>query len=220
MIKKHQTVARIFMLFAFLLPGGVLYARRNEILCEIKFAGATGVERDAGVWVDGVYVGYVRELKGTRKVLLLPGEHVITFRQNGYTDVTKKIVLGPGQKENMFVAMDPDPRAQYPTLTAAVKVSVWPNRAAVFVDDQFVGHAAEFDGIGRKMLLSPGKHRFRITLPAWHPFETEVTLLPNQEFHLKTSLIPGDIRQDKAPMKEQLTGREKSALLPAVKPTS
>jgi hypothetical protein len=28
-------------------------------------------------------VGYLKELKGDKKVLLLPGEHVISVRQNG-----------------------------------------------------------------------------------------------------------------------------------------
>jgi hypothetical protein len=31
-------------------------------------------------------VGYLKELKGSKKVLLLPGQHVITVRQGGYQD--------------------------------------------------------------------------------------------------------------------------------------
>jgi hypothetical protein len=38
------------------------------------------------VWVDGQYVGYLNELKGSNKLLLLPGKHIITVRQNGYHD--------------------------------------------------------------------------------------------------------------------------------------
>jgi hypothetical protein len=56
----------------------------NDILGEIQLEGATKVEKTSGVWVDGQYLGYLRELKGSKKILLLPGEHEISVRQNGY----------------------------------------------------------------------------------------------------------------------------------------
>jgi len=200
--RKLGTFYSLLLLCSLLLFTTSVYAKWNEILCEIKFTGATDVERNAGVWVDGTYMGYANELKGRKKILLIPGEHVLTFRQTGYKDLTQKIALGPGQKENLFVSMEADPQARYPQEAAEVKLSVWPKRAAVFVDDHFAGHVAEFSGIGKCMLLSPGKHRFMITLPGWQPFETEVNLLANQRFVLKTDLFPGDITKDAAPMKE------------------
>jgi hypothetical protein len=61
-------------------------AQSNEMLGEIRFEGKTNVERTSGVWVDGQYVGYLNELKLSKKVLLLPGDHTISVRQNGYQD--------------------------------------------------------------------------------------------------------------------------------------
>jgi len=56
------------LLFCFVLLGtGPLFAKRNEILCEVKFTGATAADRDAGVWIDGMYVGYLEELRGKKK---------------------------------------------------------------------------------------------------------------------------------------------------------
>ena len=52
----------------------------NAVLGEIQLEGATKVEKTSGVWVDGQYVGYLKELKGSKKVLLLPGEHEIAVR--------------------------------------------------------------------------------------------------------------------------------------------
>ena len=52
----------------------------NEVMGEIQFEGRSKVERTSGVWVDGGYVGYLKELKGSKKVLLLPGEHVISVK--------------------------------------------------------------------------------------------------------------------------------------------
>lgn len=203
LLRKHKTLYCELLVCSFLLLSGVAQAGRNEILSEIRLTGATGADKNAGVWVDGLYLGFVNELKGTKKVLLVPGEHSLTFRQTGYRDLTRKVVIGPGQKENYVVSMEPDPQAQYPTEPAKVKISVWPSRAAVFVDDRFVGHVAEFDGIGKSMLLSPGKHRFKITLPGWQSFETEANLWANQRFELKTALVPEDIREARPPIKEQ-----------------
>src|SRR6202140_2402779 len=70
----------------------------NNVLGEIELVGASKVENTSGVWVDGQYVGYLNELKGSKKLLLLPGEHDITVRQGGYLDFTQKI-SARGRKE-------------------------------------------------------------------------------------------------------------------------
>ncbi len=46
-----------------------------EVLGEIELVGATKVEKTSGVWVDGQYLGYLKELKGSKKILLCPGSH-------------------------------------------------------------------------------------------------------------------------------------------------
>jgi len=67
-----------------LFAGLACYAQeKNEVMGEVLFIGASKVEKTSGVWVDGQYVGYVDELKGTKKVMLLPGEHEIAVRQSG-----------------------------------------------------------------------------------------------------------------------------------------
>ena len=167
----------------------------NDIMSEIQFIGPSKAEKTSGVWVDGQYVGYLKELKGSKKVVLLPGQHEITVKQAGYNDFTQKVVLEPGQKHVIQVAMQKNPAAQYPEATAQIKMSVSPNRAAVFLDDQFVGHVDEFDGPGQALLLAPGKHRVKITLPGYRTFETELNLLAEQKFELKTELFKGSILQ-------------------------
>ena len=167
----------------------------NDIMGEIQFVGASKAEKTSGVWVDGQYVGYLKELKGSKKVVLLPGQHEIAVKQAGYQDFTQKVILEPGQKHVIQVAMQKNPAAQYPEATAQIKMSVSPNRAAVFLDDQFVGHVDEFDGPGQALLLAPGKHRVKITLPGYRTFETELNLLTEQKFELKTELFKKSILQ-------------------------
>ena len=72
------------LLLVLLLFSAVVAPAQNQVMGEIQFVGATKAEKTSGVWVDGQYVGYLDELKGDKKVLLLPGEHEITVRQAGY----------------------------------------------------------------------------------------------------------------------------------------
>ncbi len=189
-----RSVLSLLVLAVFLGTQAPLWAG-NDIMGEIQFVGASKVEKTSGVWVDGQYVGYLKELKGSKKVVLLPGQHEIIVRQGGYHDFTQKVILEPGQKHVIQVAMEKNPAAQFPDATAQVKMSVSPNRAAVFVDDQFVGHVDEFDGPGQALLVAPGKRRVKITLPGYRTFETELNLLAEQKFELKTELFKGSILQ-------------------------
>ncbi|MBI1940530.1 MAG: PEGA domain-containing protein [Acidobacteria bacterium] len=170
------------------------FAGRNEVLGEIKFKGITKIEKTSGVWVDGQYVGYVKELQGSKKVLLLPGKHQVVVRQAGYKDFVREVVLQPGESYFLLVRMEKDLRVRPPDVTATVKLSVYPKRAAVFVDGVFAGHVDEFDGVFGGMLVAPGKHRIEITLPGYQTFRTDISLLPYQKFELKTQLFPGDVR--------------------------
>jgi hypothetical protein len=170
-------------------------AAQNQVLGEVQLVGKTKADKTSGVWIDGQYVGYVDELKDDKKILLLPGEHEIAVRQSGYRDFAQKVVVEPRKRTILQVVMLKDPRAQFPKVTAQIKLQVTPERAAVFVDDAYVGSVKEFMGMGHGMLVSPGKHRIKIALPGYRAFDTEVNLLPRQKITIKTDLLPGSITQ-------------------------
>jgi hypothetical protein len=161
----------------------------NEVLGELQLEGTSKVEKTSGVWIDGQYLGYLDELKGSKKILLLPGTHKLAVRQNGYVDFTRDVVLQPGGKQLVTVTMVKDTRYVMPAVTAEIKMSVNPDRAAVFLDGQFVGHAAEFGGIAKSLIVAPGHRKISITLPGYQTFNTEFDLAPNQKFVLKTDLV-------------------------------
>src|SRR5262249_28343875 len=183
------------LLLCVLITLARLSAQSNEVLGEVELVGSTKVEKTSGVWIDGQYVGYLEELNGSKKILLLPGAHDIVVRQGGYKDFDQKVVMQPGEKQVIRVTMAKDFRVQLPTITAEVKLSVSPDRAAVFVDGVFVGHVAEFRGVGKALLVAPGKHKTTISLPGYQSFETEITLAANQKYELKTDLIKGGVPQ-------------------------
>jgi PEGA domain len=167
----------------------------NQIMGELAFVATTKAEKTAGVWVDGQYVGFVKELKDDKKLLLLPGEHDIAVRQTGYFELTAKIVAEPAKKTIMTVRLEKNPQAQFSAVTGEIKLEVTPERAAVFVDGHFAGTVNQFRGAGRAMLIAPGNHHIKIDLVGYQPFETDVTLLAKQKITVKTDLAPGTVQQ-------------------------
>jgi PEGA domain-containing protein len=180
------------LLFAAQAP---TVSAQNQVMGEVKFEGLTKTEKEAGVWVDGNYVGYLKELHGDKKVMLLPGEHEIVVRQSGYEDFVKKLVIEPGQAQVVNAVLVLSPRATSPGVTATLKLNIEPKRAAVFLDEKFVGHAGEFGGSVHAMLISPGKHRIKVELPGYRTYDTEINLLAGQKTEVKTTLVPGSIEQ-------------------------
>src|SRR5260370_36801108 len=149
-------------------------ARPNDkIMGEIQFVDANKVAKTSGVWVDGQYIGFLGELKGSSRLKLLPGEHEIIVRQAGYEDFNRKVTIEPGKILEVHAVMERDSRFQYPQekTSAEVKLDVRPDRAAVFLDDYFVGHVSEFYGFDHAMVVAPVKHRIKIALGGYKSFE-------------------------------------------------
>ncbi|HEY8519361.1 MAG TPA: PEGA domain-containing protein [Gammaproteobacteria bacterium] len=187
---------RGFVLSAALLAALVIPAHGAErVLGEVALDPATRAERNAGVWVDGQYLGFVKELQGKNRLRLVPGRHDLLIKLAGYEDVTSTIVVEPGAKHRYTLAMQPLAGATYPDKgqTATLRLSVAPERAAVFIDGVYAGHVDRFEG-RRGLRLRAGTHRVRIALPGYQAFETEVTLLANQTYEIKTELPRGSVR--------------------------
>lgn len=185
---RHFNKFLVMLAFLVLVFEQGSFGQSSQILGEIELTGASKVERASGVWVDGQYVGYMKELKGSKKLLLLPGEHEISVRQDGYKDFTEKVAVRPAVKLIIPVRMMKDPRFMMPSVFSEIKLEVTPDRAAVFVDGLFVGHVAEFNG-GGGLLVAPGHRKIMVSLPGYQAFSTEVDLAANQKFQIKTDLL-------------------------------
>jgi hypothetical protein len=194
-MKARQATSWFLIFFAWILLGPAVVSplmAQNPVMGEIQFEGKSKVEKTSGVWIDGQYVGYLKELKGSKKVMLLPGDHEISVRQAGYQDFTQHITVHPGDTQVVQVAMEKAPTGPMPTVTAEVKISVNPSRAAVFVDGQFMGHVGEFQGAGRGLLVAPGEHKIKIALPGYKSFESDINPIANQKVEVKTDLQKSD----------------------------
>jgi hypothetical protein len=173
---------------------GVVCAE-DRVQAELRFATHSKDEATAGVWVDGQYVGFVHELAGKKKLVLLPGKHEIVIRQAWYNEFIEQVILEPGQTRTVHVALVKSARVSTKEASCELKISATPTRAAVFVDGQYAGHVDEFDGVGKAMLLTPGQHRVSIALPGYLPFDTTLALRPQQKLKIQTDLVKGSITE-------------------------
>ena len=192
----------LFASALFSLVAAHLSAQSSQVMGEVQFSGDTQLDRDSGVWIDGNYVGYVKELKGRKKVLLLPGKHQIVVRQAGYTDFTREIIVEPEGMQSIKVSMQLLAGAKTPDVTSELKLTIHPKRAAVFLDGNYVGHASELGGKFHSLQVSPGKHRIKVELPGYRTFETDVDVVVGQKSEMKTELIKGSIEQAGAEIKK------------------
>ena len=205
-LRKGYLVFGLSLTALFL--ASALYGK-NEVMGEIRLEGRSSVEKTSGVWVDNEYVGYLKELKGSKKILLLPGEHLITVRQDGYQEFSHDVEVQPGVTEVVRVVMAKALTPPLPLVKATVKLVVNPSRAAVFVDGLYVGHVKEFEGLGRGMLVAPGDHQISIALPGYQDFETNIKPLGNQKVEIKT-----DLEKSSGPLAQPLVNKETGAATP------
>ena len=164
-------------------------AQQSPAVGEVRFTADNQDERDSGVWIDGKYLGYVRELKGDRKVMLPAGEHVILIRQDGFKDFTKTVGVAPDQIQTIAVVLEENPKLTYPGSDAAeFRLDISPKRAAVFVDGGYMGHGGDFGGRFHSMLVSPGKHHLKVTLDGYQNYEMEIDAVASSKSRMKITL--------------------------------
>jgi hypothetical protein len=77
----------------------------DGVQAELRFVAHNKDEKTAGVWVDGQYVGYVKELTGDKKLMLLPGKHEVVVRQAWFDELIEQVIVEPGQVREINVKL-------------------------------------------------------------------------------------------------------------------
>ena len=190
--KSTARLACVFTLIFVVAGFSNLYGQEASKTGELRFTADNQSERDAGVWIDGKYFGYVKELKGDRKVLLPTGPHEVSIRQAGYKDLTKTVVIDADQIRTVAVVLEENSQMTYPGSNAAeLRLDIQPKRAAVFVDGTYMGHGGDFSGRFHSMLVNPGKHHLKVTLEGYRSYETEIDAQANNKSQTKIVLERG-----------------------------
>jgi hypothetical protein len=170
----------------------VTHAQQSQATGVVRFTAASKDELDAGVWIDGKYAGFVKELKGNKELSLPPGDHEISIRKDGYQDLTKTITVAAGQAQTVNVSLVPNPKAIYPGADRAeLRLDIRPKNAAMFVDNLYVGHGSDFGGRFHSLLVSPAKHQLKVAMKGYRTYEMEINPAASEKTQMKIVLEPG-----------------------------
>jgi hypothetical protein len=126
---------------------------------------------DADVLVDGAF-------RGKTPLLLtdLPGgQHRLTVKKEGYES-----------KEAVHTVADRQPKLlslELRSLLVAIKVTSEPDKAKVFLDGSFIGEAPQ----SLQNVLA-GKHKVRLELDGYEPYEQEVQVAGKEEYRVHATL--------------------------------
>ena len=129
---------------------------------------------DAEVLVDGVF-------RGKTPVLMtdLPGgQHRILIKKDGYE--TKEALL------SVQTEADRQPKLislELRSLLVAIKVTSTPEKAKVFLDGSYKGDSPQ----SIQNILA-GKHKVRIEMDGYEPYEQEVEVSGHDEYHVNATL--------------------------------
>src|SRR5450631_758862 len=108
-LAKHKLrwigLLAILVSYLALTPMVAPMLAQTSVLGELTFKGASKVEKTSGVWIDGKYVGYLGELWGPKRIMLIPGDHDLVVRQAGYQDFAEKLTVEPKELLLVLVRM-------------------------------------------------------------------------------------------------------------------
>jgi type VI secretion system protein ImpF len=73
------------------------------------------------------------------------------------------------------------------SLPTTLKFDVAPDRATIFVDDNYLGRVSDYKG--KEYSTGAGEHQIKIELHGYETFEGIITLIPGQKLEIKVRLV-------------------------------
>jgi len=130
---------------------------------------------NAGVFVDGMYVGPAKSLAGQGYELPI-GEHELWITAPRYEDIQRELNVKLGEtvtvRQSMKALPAPEPKPPFGTLRTEHADPF----AAVFVKYKYMGYVEEFNSSSRGLLLSPGTYEVKIAPRTGAPVTKTVTI--------------------------------------------
>lgn len=116
-----------------------------------------------GVFVDGKYVGPASNLMHARTYTVPAGEHEVVLREPRYQEQSQKVTITAGKTTVVAPGMQAKTLTQPPY--GVLRISGFEKYAPVYVNNQYVGHADEFNASRQGLLLNPGEYEVKVTTP-------------------------------------------------------
>ena len=154
---------------------------------------ARGKPGNAGVFVDGKYLGPASRFTVPEKYQVEPGERTVEFRDPRYEDFSTKVSVTAGKTAKIKYSLKPVEPAKGPfgrlrfgggEAESFISVTAG-DTSPVYVNDKFWGHIDEFNNLGSGMLLPPGSYNIKVSSPIFGEINQQVTIEAN-----KLTIIP------------------------------
>ena len=166
---------------------GSLSAQQNG------YIKAYGSPADAGVFVNGQYIGPAHRFTLSEKYPVAAGEVEVTFRDPRREDYTTKVTVRPGKttkiKYSMKVlepAKPPFGRLRLGGGEAESCISVaGGDVGAIYINDRFMGYVDQLNNAGGGLLLNPGTYDLHVSSTRFGEIRQKITIEAN-----KVTVVP------------------------------
>jgi len=157
------------------------------------FVKAYGGPSDAGIWINGKYVGPAHRFTLSEKYAAPAGDVEITFREPLYEDYTIKAMVRPHKTTKVKYTMKKlePPKPPFGRLRLGggepesfISVAQG-DTGAIYLNDKFVGYVDQLNNAGGGLLINPGTYDVRINSQRFGDIEKKVTIEAN-----KVTVIP------------------------------
>ena len=169
--------------FAVALPGAD----------DMGYIRARGKPGNAGLFVDGKYVGPASRFTVPEKYAVEAGEREVTLKDPRYEDFTTKVTVRPGKTTKLSYRLKPVEPAKPPFgrlrfggdgPESFISVTAG-DTGAVFINDKFYGYIDELNNAGGGLLLNPGTYNLRVSSQKFGEITRTVTIEAN-----KVTVVP------------------------------
>ncbi len=154
---------------------------------------ARGKPGDAGVFVNGQYVGPASRFTVPEKYPAPAGEVEITFKDPRFEDYTTKVTVRPKKTTKLHYSLKPVEPAKppfgrfrlgggEPESFASIAAG---DTGAVYINDKFFGHVDELNNVGGGILLNPGTYDLHVVSPVFGEIRQKITIEAN-----KVTVVP------------------------------
>jgi hypothetical protein len=181
--QQRMTITRL-VLSAMLAAVAVAPALAQET----GYVKARGKPGDAGVFINGQYVGPAVRFTVPEKYPAPAGDVEVTFKDPRYEDYTTKVTVRPKKTTKIKYALKPVEPAKPPfgrlRLGGGEPESFMSIAAgdtgAVFINDKFFGYVDELNNPGGGLLLNPGTYDLHIVSPIFGDNRQKITIEANK----------------------------------------
>jgi len=154
---------------------------------------AHGKPGDAGVFINGQYVGPAVRFTVPETYPAAAGEVEVTIKDPRYEDFTTKVTVRPKKTTKIKYALKKLPEPQPPfgrfrlgggEPESFISVAAG-DTGAVYINDKFFGYVDELNNPGGGLLLPPGTYDLHVVSPLFGDIRQKITIEAN-----KVTVVP------------------------------